>query len=130
MIGIVTDISDIREKRDSLQKAAQLDDFTGLYKKGYAIARMEKILQQELGQSHALVILDIDNFKAFDDTYGHDIGDKIIWEAASRFKAAFRKTDILGRFGGDGFILFVRDIDGIQWLQSKLRNCFAWNWKA
>lgn len=64
MIGVVTDITDIKEKTDRLKKAANLDRFTGLYNKDYAATVIQDILSKD-NRQHALVLLDIDNFKSF-----------------------------------------------------------------
>ena len=69
---------------------------------------------------HALIILDIDNFKNFNDTFGHFEGDKVIKAVAEKIRNTFRKTDIAGRFGGDEFIILARDIDNERWLWGKL----------
>ncbi len=122
MIGVITDISDVREKTEILEKAVRLDDFTGIYKKGYTIALIKRALQHDWDLRHALIILDIDNFKNFNDTYGHDEGDKILKELSRRLRGAFRKTDIVGRFGGDEFLIFARNISDTQWPCSKLQN--------
>lgn len=71
--------------------------------------------------NHAFVLLDIDNFKSYNDTYGHYEGDKAIKELASVIKKNFRASDVLGRFGGDEFMVFIRDFSGITWLCEKLK---------
>lgn len=119
MVGVVTDISDLKEQADSLMKAVNLDSFTGLYNKEYTITRIAEILRKESHLKHALIILDIDNFKGFNDTYGHDTGDKMIKATTEKIKSIFRKTDIVGRFGGDEFIILARDIKNVQWLARK-----------
>lgn len=78
MVGVITDITDLKEKTESLRRAVNLDSFTGLYNKDHTIALINNILDMGTHVKHALVILDIDNFKKFNDTYGHDQGDKII----------------------------------------------------
>ena len=75
---------------------------------------------QESHMKHALIMLDIDNFKNFNDTFGHFEGDKVIKADAEKIRNTFRKTDIAGRFGGDEFIILARDIDNERWLWGKL----------
>lgn len=110
MVGVITDITDLKEKTESLRRAVNLDSFTGLYNKDHTIALINNILDMGTHVKHALVILDIDNFKKFNDTYGHDQGDKIIKALSQKLKNTFRKTDIVGRFGGDEFIVFIQII--------------------
>ena len=119
MIGVVTDITDIKEKTDRLKKAANLDRFTGLYNKDYAATVIQDILSKD-NRQHALVLLDIDNFKSFNDTYGHDEGDKILKAISRRIKRTFRQTDVGGRFGGDEFIVLVQNLSDDAWLRDTL----------
>lgn len=122
MIGVITDISDIKERTDSLEQAAVTDSFTGLYNKNHTIYLVDQMLRKDSDLKYAFIVIDIDNFKKFNDTYGHHEGDKIIQAVARQIKNTFRKEDITGRFGGDEFIVLVRDIgDGI-WLKEKLEN--------
>ena len=125
MIGIIADITDIKEKTDSLRQAVNMDNFTGLYNKGYTIALINDVLRKKKYLKHALLILDIDNFKSFNDTFGHDEGDKVLQGVSQQLKKTFRKTDIVGRFGGDEFIIFVQDIEDDQWLRDKFRNLLS-----
>lgn len=122
MVGVIADIADLKEKTDSLKQAVNLDGFTGLYNKNHMIARSREILQKKAQEKHALVVLDIDNFKSFNDTYGHDEGDKVILSTAQKLKKAFRETDIVGRFGGDEFIVLVRNIQDERRLNSSLSD--------
>ena len=121
MIGVITDISDLNRKIDTLKKAANVDSFTGLSNKSYSMESIKKALSAKTGQKHALVLLDIDHFKSINDTFGHDVGDILLKTVAEDLKSAFRKKDILGRFGGDEFIVLVRDIASVDWLKKKLQ---------
>jgi diguanylate cyclase (GGDEF)-like protein len=122
MVGVITDINDLKREAESLQMAASLDGFTGLYNKGNAVLRMEETLRCEQALRHALVMLDVDGFKQFNDTYGHAQGDVILKGVARKLKGALRKTDVVGRFGGDEFILLVRDISDPVRLRAKLQS--------
>ena len=99
MIGVITDITSVKRKTDRLENEVKLDTFTGIYNKKYAIEIIEDLLEQDSGQKHALVLLDIDHLKHLNDTYGHTLGDEAIQLVAATLKRSFRKTDVLGRFG-------------------------------
>ncbi len=57
---------------------------------------------------HAFLIVDIDNFKSVNDNLGHVFGDKVLFEVSKHLKPIFRKDDIVGRIGGDEFIVFLK----------------------
>lgn len=122
MIGVITDISDIKTKTDRLENAAKLDNFTGLFNKSSSVDLIRKKMCRNAGQRHALILLDIDNFKSINDTFGHYAGDNIIKLVSDTLKSNFRKTDIIGRFGGDEFILLIQNIPNLDWLTQKLRK--------
>lgn len=122
MIGVVTDIAELKARAECFERAANLDGFTGLYNKKHAIAMMEEALRCEPRLCHALIVLDIDDFKRFNDAFGHDQGDGMLQEVARRIKAAWGEESIAGRFGGDEFILLVRDVANVPWLRGKLKD--------
>lgn len=103
-----------------LEKLSVLDRFTGLYNRTYAEQCINNILASSFGQIHALVVIDLDNFKAINDTFGHSAGDVVLKSVADNLKKLFRKSDIIARFGGNEFIIFLKDIKGEQDLELKL----------
>ncbi|MEG0126251.1 MAG: diguanylate cyclase, partial [Clostridia bacterium] len=85
----------------------------------------EKMIAQRLecnAGTHAMVMLDIDNFKQINDTFGHDYGDRVIREVANRLRLHFRKEDVLARMGGDEFSVFVSDIPEVSMVEKKARQ--------
>lgn len=120
MIGIITDVSNILSRMRVLEKEAQADSFTGLYNKSCSIELIQKAICERPEQKHALVIIDIDRFKHFNDTFGHAVGDEIIAAVSENLQSSFRKTDLIGRFGGDEFVLFIQDIPNVAWLEEKI----------
>lgn len=122
MIGVITDITNRKAKTDHLEEEARLDRFTGLYNKKYSTDRIRRQPRENFGQQHALVLMDADNFKYFNDTYGHAIGDFVIKAVADKLKDNFRKNDIIGRFSGDEFILFIQDVPDMERFMEKLQS--------
>lgn len=128
MIGVITNINNLKQKALALEKAVQHDTFTKLYNKPAFLTLVQHELQNNQQQTHALIVIDIDNFKNINDTYGHLVGDEIVLEIAKQLKTTFRKQDIIGRFGGDEFIIFVKDVTDIHWLRKsvqRLLTCHA-----
>lgn len=122
MIGVISDVSDMKAKTDLLENKAKLDMFTGLYNKIHSEEMIKEILCKEPDQKHGFIIFDLDNFKNINDTYGHTAGDEILRAISENLKKIFRKNDILGRFGGDEFIILIKDIQDKNSLVSKLEK--------
>ena len=88
-----------------------LDDLTGLKNKGCLTREINKYLKNEDNNKALFFVLDIDYFKQINDTYGHDEGDVILGQLGAYLKQKFPNDEIVGRFGGDEFILFFKNID-------------------
>lgn len=122
MIGVITDISDFKTKTEVLEQRVLRDEFTGLYSKKSCISLIENALRHQGHQRHALVMADIDNFKPYNDAFGHAAGDVVILRVVRVLKACLRKNDIVGRFGGDEFLIFMQDIPSTAWIGEKLER--------
>ena len=120
MIGVITDIDKLKQETFALEKAVMLDSFTGLYNKKRFIELSERILTEHQDQSHALLLLDIDNFKQINDTLGHQVGDQVLRRVSEMLREAFQERDIVGRFGGDEFVVLCRNLTNWEWLVQKL----------
>lgn len=92
---------DIREK-------AMMDSLTDLYNRRYFQEKLEKIWQA--GHEGALFMIDLDNFKSINDRFGHIMGDQVILMLADTLKELTGEEDVVGRIGGDEFILFYTDV--------------------
>ena len=112
-IGIVEDIDDAKREEHDLREKAMRDMPTGLYNKTTTQWLIEDILQRDNKRKHchALLLLDIDNFKEVNDTYGHAAGDTFLEIVAQKMKRVVRKTDIVGRMGGDEFAVFLQNVE-------------------
>lgn len=122
MIGVITDINDMKAKTELLEDKTKHDVFTGLYNKKYSEEMIGKALRKDISQKHGLILFDIDNFKRINDTYGHTAGDEVLKSISDNVKKIFRKNDIIGRFGGDEFIILVKDIKSAELLVPKIEK--------
>jgi two-component system cell cycle response regulator len=105
-------ISDrLRDNVTDTLRLAVLDPLTGLYNRRYAQQHLEKISQRarETGKEFALMLLDIDNFKRVNDTYGHAGGDTVLAEFARRIQENLRGVDLISRLGGEEFLVAMPD---------------------
>lgn len=111
-VSISTDISQLKEAEERLQYLAYFDALTGLPNRSLLREHLHQTLL-EAGRKYALVallLLDLDNFKDINDTFGHPAGDKILAQAAKLFAACMRQSDTVARMGGDEFSLVVKEI--------------------
>ena len=98
----------LRRKID-IQK--DTDEMTGLKNKGALTRAINEYLADEETDKGVLFMLDVDRFKAINDTYGHDVGDDVIAQIGAFLGGRFTGDEIVGRFGGDEFIVFVKGTD-------------------
>ena len=97
--------------RSALVRTAQIDGLTSLYNKQNTQPIIDAFLQQSRAdEQHAFLILDIDKFKDVNDNYGHAAGDKILQNVGAFLKSQFRDNDIIGRIGGDEFVILMKDV--------------------
>jgi len=100
------------ELERQLRYQALHDGLTGLANRNLFANRVDHALQQ-IGRSHstaALLFLDIDNFKALNDTFGHEVGDEILTAVAGRLEGCIRVVDTAARLGGDEFAVLLTDM--------------------
>lgn len=96
-----------------LRELSYKDPMTGAYNRRYFFEESEKLLSlaSRDQRDSCIIILDIDKFKDFNDTYGHDIGDEVIIQLAHLLKKHVRNSDIVARFGGEEFVVFLYNTD-------------------
>lgn len=100
--------------RDTLKASIEMaiiDQLTGLHNRRYLEAHLPPMIQASAGRGRPLtvMILDIDHFKAVNDTHGHDVGDEILKAFAGRIRLSLRNSDLLCRLGGEEFIVVMPD---------------------
>ncbi len=109
IITRVKNIEDEKKRQKQLELQVKLDPMTGLLNKmAVKSAISEVLLNSVYDSSNALLLVDIDNFKSVNDNLGHMFGDAVLKNIASAIQRTFRTTDIIGRIGGDEFIVFMR----------------------
>ncbi len=96
-----------------LQTTIETDSLTGAYSRAAAAQKITEIINENDSNEgvHALAILDIDNFKGINDTYGHQTGDVYLKELVLAIRAGLRSDDILGRLGGDEFVVLLSSVN-------------------
>lgn len=93
-----------------LQEEVKRDPMTGLLNKIESENRAREILEKFSEQNHVIFVIDIDNFKTINDTFGHTFGDTVISDTAEEIRQMFRESDVVGRIGGDEFFVLMRNV--------------------
>lgn len=93
------------------QRESMTDPLTQLYNRLGSERRIKQALsEKDRNRNAVLIMLDLDNFKEINDRFGHPVGDEILCEAAQKLRKCFRAEDIVGRLGGDEYIVFLRNM--------------------
>lgn len=116
LIGLSRDITQAISYEKQLEKLALTDQLTGLYNRH----KLDEMLVQQLelanryDSTFAVMVLDIDHFKQVNDTFGHHVGDSTLVEFAHVMATSTRKTDIVGRWGGEEFLIIIPQADKVS----------------
>ncbi|MFW6678741.1 GGDEF domain-containing protein [Lacrimispora sp. AGF001] len=109
MIGKLQDISGSKAREEQLLLKSLKDGLTGVYNKSAFEYRVDELLK---GDSESwLCMIDIDNFKEINDSYGHPTGDRILMKVGGMLCDLFPEPDLVGRVGGDEFVVFTSEPD-------------------
>ncbi len=115
---------ELEDKNKTLEALSITDELTGLYNRRFFFDKLNKSIYDSNRYHHpvTLFMFDVDSFKSINDTYGHQAGDKVLCNIAEVLKTKTRKTDIIGRFGGDEFLVMFNktDLETAQKILNKL----------
>jgi diguanylate cyclase (GGDEF)-like protein/PAS domain S-box-containing protein len=109
-ITCVLDITDSARARQELEHRATYDTLTHVYNRSSILALLQEELERGEPGCTGVVYVDLDKFKPVNDTLGHAAGDELLVLAAERLKLASRDSDVIGRLGGDEFLIVLRDV--------------------
>lgn len=110
VIGKLVNVDTQKRELEALEYKATRDPLTGVYNKEVTIKKIDKFITGNKDGMHMLMIIDIDDFKSINDTYGHLLGDKVLNYVIGRIKDIFTEGEIIGRIGGDEFVIFAGNI--------------------
>lgn len=112
-LAVTRDITERKRMEDQIRRLAFYDPLTGLPNRRLLNDRLEQSISSAKRHRHcgAMMVLDLDNFKPLNDTYGHSAGDKLLIEVAHRIGRCVRETDTVSRFGGDEFVVMLTELD-------------------
>lgn len=124
------DITERKQFEEKLMKMAHYDQLTGLANRALFHDRLSQALAQAKRnkEKFAILYLDLDGFKAINDTLGHKTGDEVLAETADRMRQSVREVDTVARMGGDEFTIILNDIhtnDDISLVADKLLKAIS-----
>lgn len=108
-VGRLLDTHDMIMRESQFRKRAEHDGLTGLYNRAAALNRIEPLLHDGK-KPFTFILVDVDDFKSVNDTFGHPEGDRVLREIASFLESTMRQEDILVRLGGDEFAVFAKGL--------------------
>lgn len=124
LVLIFLHMRNVKKRQNILIKYANTDALTGLCNKEKTKNDIEHWLHKEKEHRgiQAFIIMDIDYFKEVNDTYGHIAGDQVLQDIGNYLRHQFRDGDILGRIGGDEFVIFMKNVDTLEHLKAKAKE--------
>lgn len=109
VIGIIGRIRDNQQKKE-LENKADTDLLTGLNNKLATERKIKNYMAENPGSQSMMFLLDVDDFKTVNDTMGHAFGDEVLSSLGGKINTIFRASDIIGRVGGDEFMIFLKAV--------------------
>ncbi|WP_144212997.1 EAL domain-containing protein [Shewanella donghaensis] len=115
-VALFSDITSMKRHQQQLEHIAHYDPLTNLPNRVLLADRIRSGMHQTIrrGQFLAVAYLDLDGFKAVNDTYGHDVGDELLIQLSALMSKTLRESDTLARIGGDEFIALLVDLDNME----------------
>lgn len=109
VLGRTQDIDDEKREHQRMTQLVEIDSTTRLLNKLATTNHIQRLIGEKTSAKSFFIMIDIDDFKAFNDTYGHSFGDEVLRAVGKTLSTKFR-NNIIGRFGGDEFIVFARAV--------------------
>lgn len=120
VIGQTTNINHEKQEMEILKNLSERDPLTKLYNRKTAQTLIDEILEQSSEDDiHAFCMIDVDDFKSVNDTYGHIFGDAVLTEISTNLKSAFEEEHIVSRYGGDEFTIFIKYAPSLDYIEEK-----------
>lgn len=121
-VGVIVDIDEEKKQKKELIEQAQHDTLTGIYNKATMNALVQRRMKTADQGNQALLIIDVDHFKSVNDTYGHLSGDSVLSNVATALKNSIRSSDLVGRIGGDEFMVYLPEISDEEAARQKAEH--------
>ncbi|HOY70332.1 MAG TPA: EAL domain-containing protein [Methylotenera sp.] len=115
-VGVFSDITEAKHSQNRLQELVNHDPLTGLPNRRLFTELLEHAIKRAEREHHeiALLFVDLDRFKSINDSLGHQVGDKLLYEVSKRIHHTVRDSDVVARLGGDEFLVMMDNIKSIE----------------
>lgn len=110
VLGKIVNVDTYKKELMSLETQATRDPLTGVLNKAVTGNKINTLIEEFPDAFHLLMIVDIDDFKYINDTYGHIIGDEILSYVTKNIRKVFNQSELIGRIGGDEFVVFIGNV--------------------
>ncbi len=110
-VAVMTDLSHLRQSEHERDRLTHYDPLTQLPNRLLALARLEHAISQASSGAVGVILLDLDDFNAINDSLGHDVGDRVLRLLAQELRGCLRQQDTLARLGGDEFLIIVEHME-------------------
>ncbi len=109
--GLTRSLDNMKDRQRSLQRRVSTDELTGALSRSQILKDLQRSMQNAKNDRRNLsvIMLDIDFFKRVNDQYGHQTGDQVLTQISKRFKTSIRNVDMVGRYGGEEFLVILPD---------------------
>lgn len=114
ILAMIIDVTDRKKAEEKIKQLAYYDTLTGLPNRNMLNDYFDKLLYSSKSQKIGVMFLDLDRFKIINDTMGHAFGDIVLQQFSKRLEKLIRKDDMICRYGGDEFIILLKDINRIE----------------
>ena len=122
-VGVLMDIGDEVQDAQRREGGADRDHLTGLLNKQVCRRKVERLLEENKKRKlSAMAVIDLDDFKEVNDRYGHLFGDTVLTHVAEEISKLFRDTDVVGRIGGDEFLVFMPELKNHRLAQERFEQ--------
>ena len=119
----------LKQALETISEISNRDGLTGIYNRRYLENRLssEYDRTRRYGGTFSMILFDLDFFKKVNDTYGHLAGDKVLVEISARVRDMLRSSDVIGRYGGEEFVLILPEtpLEGARQIAERLREAVA-----
>lgn len=118
-IGKISNISMFKKEIEQLEHESKTDSLTGAYNKMTTKKLVDAYVREHKYETHMLLLIDVDDFKRVNDTYGHQNGDEVLMQVIKNLRENYTSGEIIGRIGGDEFVVFIGGVENKEEMVEK-----------